>query len=170
MWKKMIEGPWEISDAGELRLSCNRSNLKKGCILKPTIRNTGYVGNVLQLKRRKRMYSRHTLVARYFIGPLPKGLEINHKDGDKTNNNVSNLEYISHQENITHAHSLGLFLQNRKLTPEQALEIYQQRGLTSQMQLASKFKVGRSTIRQIHSGISFADITGHRKYQLAVLF
>ena len=49
----------------------------------------------------------HHLVAAAFLGPKPKGTEINHKDCDKTNNALSNLEYVSRGENIAHALANG---------------------------------------------------------------
>lgn len=49
----------------------------------------------------------HQLVARIFLG-ASDGLCVNHKDGNKENNHVSNLEYITQKENIRHAWSLGL--------------------------------------------------------------
>lgn len=50
----------------------------------------------------------HRAVAAAFLGPAPVGLEVNHKDGSKTNNNVENLEYATRQENAAHAARLGL--------------------------------------------------------------
>ena len=50
----------------------------------------------------------HKLVALAFI-PNPDGhTEVNHKDGDKSNNSVDNLEWVTHQENISHAWETGL--------------------------------------------------------------
>lgn len=51
----------------------------------------------------KRSMGIHRLVAAAFIGPCPDGLEVNHKDGDKKNNRVENLEYMTHRDNIIHA-------------------------------------------------------------------
>jgi len=50
----------------------------------------------------------HNAVAHCFLGKVPKGKEINHKDGDKFNNAASNLEYRTHKENQEHAAKAGL--------------------------------------------------------------
>ena len=50
----------------------------------------------------------HRLVCETFV-PNPHNLaEVNHKDGDKLNNNVSNLEWSSHRDNVMHAVNMGL--------------------------------------------------------------
>lgn len=48
-------------------------------------------------------YYRHKIIASCFIGKKPEGYTVNHKDGDKLNNNVSNLEYICFTDNYQHA-------------------------------------------------------------------
>lgn len=50
----------------------------------------------------------HVLVAEAFIGPRQNGMEVNHKDGVKFNNHISNLEYVTSSENKLHAHRTGL--------------------------------------------------------------
>ncbi|CAM9270821.1 unnamed protein product [Phaeothamnion confervicola] len=47
------------------------------------------------------------LVALAFIGPLPGGHMVDHKDGDGTNNNIQNLEYVTHAENCKRAYITG---------------------------------------------------------------
>ena len=50
----------------------------------------------------------HALVAHAFHGERPDGYSVNHKDGDKTNNTPSNLEYVTHAGNMRHAAEAGL--------------------------------------------------------------
>jgi len=47
---------------------------------------------------------RHFLVLKCFGPPQPPGTEVNHKDGDKFNISLENLEWVTHQENIDHYH------------------------------------------------------------------
>lgn len=70
----------------------------------------GYI--IVGLNRRK--YSVHSLVARHYI-PNPDNLsEVNHLDGNKTNNDATNLEWASHSQNIQHAVDTGLWVHKKK--------------------------------------------------------
>ena len=48
-------------------------------------------------------FYRHKIIAYCFLGERPKGYQVNHKDGNKLNNDVSNLEYVSKKQNYQHA-------------------------------------------------------------------
>ena len=54
----------------------------------------------------------HRLIAEAFIGDIQDGMCINHKDGDKSNNHISNLEIVTYSENSKHAYDTGLLKPN----------------------------------------------------------
>lgn len=104
----------------------------------------------------------HRLVASAFLGRIPDGLQVNHKNGVKTDNRPENLEYVTGKENIRHACSLGLIdrqgenNRSAKLTTEQVgwvRRIYRH-GKTTYRQLGECFSVSEKTIGSI--------VTGHR--------
>jgi hypothetical protein len=59
-------------------------------------------------QKKKRAILAHILVWIRYHGPIPKGMEINHKDGDKHNNWLSNLELVTSKQNKEHAIRNGL--------------------------------------------------------------
>lgn len=75
-------------------------------ILKPSNRN-GYLFVTLRKNNSHKANMIHHLVARYFIGERKHGLVINHKDGNKLNNSVRNLEYVSKQRNTQHYYQMN---------------------------------------------------------------
>lgn len=71
----------------------------------------GEKGDYLRVNINKKMVSVHKLVAETFIGLPPEGMDrpvVNHKDGNKQNNHINNLEWIEHRDNVQHAHDTGL--------------------------------------------------------------
>lgn len=83
-------------------------NTRTGNLLKPILRNHGYLSVNLVVKGKEKQFLLHRLIAGAFI-PIPvelqglKKLQVNHKDGDKTNNLLSNLEWMRPQQNMQHA-------------------------------------------------------------------
>lgn len=114
-WKyiKGYEKVYEISDLGNIK-SLPRKNAK-GKMLNPARNNRGYLRVALCLDGKVRYDSVHRLVAETFI-PNPRKLpEVNHIDGNKLNNNVTNLEWVTKGQNQIHAYKEGL----RKTTQKQ---------------------------------------------------
>lgn len=111
----------------------------------------------------------HRLVAETFI-PNHKNLPlVNHKDGNKLNNEVSNLEWVTPRENVSHAVSLGLFNtgikpKNAKLTDDQVLflrsNIGNRVGTKENFYTywADKFGVARITVKQAVLGVRYKTV------------
>lgn len=82
--------------------------LYKDIILKPNITNNGYCRVTLSKGKTKKYKSIHRLVAETFIPNFNNYNVINHKDGNKQNNRVDNLEWCTQKHNIKEAFKLGL--------------------------------------------------------------
>lgn len=98
------EGYYEVSDRGRVRSlprECPGNNwrFRPGRALSPGPRSRGYLQVNLSLHGVVKPYSVHVLVAAAFHGPRPKGMEIRHLDGNKANNQPSNLAYGTSSEN-----------------------------------------------------------------------
>lgn len=102
-WKNVVgyEGYYEVSDLGNVR---SVTRVKKGKALKPIKRQHGYLAVQLWGKggnsRGFRTFSVHRLVAEAFIPNSENKPEVNHKDENKANNRVENLEWVSRKENM----------------------------------------------------------------------
>lgn len=104
----------EVSTFGNVRsldkvVPCrgNGTRLVKGSILKPASNGHGYLQVNVKIDGKFINKSVHRLVARTFILNPDNLLEINHKDCDKTNNSVDNLEWVTHEENIAYRDKFG---------------------------------------------------------------
>lgn len=103
MQEELIE-IWKETSFSKMYLVSNLGKIKSlytNKILKPCKTNRGYLK--VTIRSLKKNFYIHIEVANAFIGSRPYGLVINHIDGDTANNKVSNLEYITQQENLLHA-------------------------------------------------------------------
>jgi hypothetical protein len=97
----------------------------------------------------------HRLVAEAFISNRKS--EVNHIDGDKTNNHVNNLEWVSHDENMKHASKMGVMKSSRlgqaKLTGKDIIFIRENcikyGGNKTEQELALMFGVSYSQVNKI---------------------
>lgn len=125
--------------------------------LKLTTDKDGYSIFSLCKQGTRKMGKVHRVVAQTFIDNPDNKPQVNHIDGDKTNNQVNNLEWCTCSENQIHAYSIGL--KNRKgeshllnkLNEEDVLEIRRvyTTEKTSQYKLAEMYNVSQSTISEI---------------------
>lgn len=74
--------------------------------------NSGYWSINLTKDGYSRRFTVHRLVAKHFVDN-PEGKPfVNHKDGNRLNNNANNLEWVTHTENLKHARDIGLTVYN----------------------------------------------------------
>lgn len=111
---KGYENLYQVSDTGRVRsLDHYASNgikkiLYKGRILKPFLDGKhNYLNVCLSKNNIKKKYQIHRLVASMFL--KDKNREVNHKDGNKQNNCVDNLEWVTSKENKKHAIANGYY-------------------------------------------------------------
>lgn len=109
-------------------------------------------------------FSVHRLVLENF-NPIDgmENLQVNHKDGDKKNNSLTNLEWVTCEENIHHAIETGLRAQINgaaKLTPTQVKEIYIRATHGERnVDLSKEFGVHPDIIGKIKNGKMWREVT-----------
>ncbi len=84
--------------------------------------NEGYMQVNLFKDKKCKTFQVHRLVATAFIPTLNKRLQINHKDSNKSNNNVDNLEWCTPSQNQIHAYQKGLRKDNFKKIEQYTLD------------------------------------------------
>jgi len=140
-------GTYAISNKGNVR-SLSKYG-KNGHLLKLTKTAKGYLR--VPLGEPSRHFRVHRLVAKAFLKEFTEGCEINHKDGNKSNNDVDNLEIVTHSKNMFHAYNNGLFktFPKAKLTWEDVDAI--RKSSSSPTELSGLYGVTRRTINDILS-------------------
>lgn len=143
---------YEVSSEGEIR------RVGKTQPLIPFDDMRGYDRvDLMDDHNNKRMVKIHVAVAHTFLGPQLETMIINHKDGNKKNNHLSNLEYISQRENVAHAQVL--IRQKTYLTDEQVREIHAkiQEGIPVSV-LAKDIGIPHHIIRDVKRGKTYTHV------------
>lgn len=174
IWKDIsdYEGYYQCSNLGNLKslkrlTNCNnffREEQEK--ILKQSIskkRKVKYIS--LNKKGKLKTFAVHRIIAKTFIkNPLQYG-EINHKDGNPSNNNINNLEWCSRSQNMIHARDNGLHRvclgeKNHlsKLKENDVLKIKSLKGTISGVKIAKQFNVHKDTIYAIWNNKSWKQL------------
>ena len=169
-WKPVsgYEGLYEVSDGGQIKALCRRVDSGK-ChrewaehLLCTAMDSRGYLRTNLAKGGSNRTVKVHRLVAEAFI-PNPDNLpQVNHKDGNKTNNAVWNLEWCDQSHNVKHAFASGLNSNSGEKNPAHKLTAadvefirnnytprHPEFGTTA---LGKRFGVHRKTISRIITG------------------
>lgn len=160
-------GLYQVSDAGRVR----RHTATGFRYLSGGVNDRGYVKvKFRDGPGRERIFAVHRLVLSSFVSqPVGKSC-VNHIDGDKTNNRLANLEWVTHSENMEHAFRVGLRapdsgvagrrgeLNHRaKLTTADVLAIRKRAGCGEPASdIASDFGVSRTAISNVIRGVSWS--------------
>lgn len=88
--------------------SLGRTRTWKGQVLNPDIAPNGYYRITLAVEGKKKQVYIHRLIATHFMDNPNNLPQVNHIDGNKLNNSMDNLEWVSAQENTIHAYKNGL--------------------------------------------------------------
>ena len=169
-WKAIPAAPaYAVSNYGRIKRILpwkQRPNQPIG--LRKTYRyKTGYAFVVLSHNGQQKTYRIHQLVAELFIGVRPVGFVINHKNCNKGDDCVKNLEYVTPKQNVLHAvlhrrHSYGEQRWSAKLSEKKVIQII--RWLKDGCSIACvayRFNVSRRAIYNIVYGRNWKHVTKH---------
>ena len=155
VWKDIegYEGLYQVSNFGNIKSlarivhSEKRSDYKiKEKVLKQSDTTTGYKKVELHKDNKKRKsFKVHRLVAQAFIPNPENKREVNHIDGNKHNNNVNNLEWVTSSENKLHAFEMHLNPTKRDLDEEEIIRMYCEEKMSIR-QIAKEFNVADCAI------------------------
>lgn len=162
IWEPVLdwEDRYEVSNLGNIKRVLPSNSTFSGRLLK-TNSNQKYIRVRLCANGNDESRSVHSLVLEAFVCRRPKGMVANHKNGNKHDNRLENLEWVTPSENTQHSfdvlHRKAPCGENHamaKLSKEESERIKElyNTGNYSQWVLAKLFNIGRSSIQRIVSG------------------
>ena len=166
-WRDVVgyEGLYQVSNMGRVK---NISYGDGAKIRKPVLNTPAYFSMVLYKDSKPTATRIHVLVAKAFIPNPEIKLVVNHRDGNKLNNRVDNLEWVTQSENLQHAYDTGLKKSGHehsraKLTVEQVRYIREvcipdDRAFGFNA-LARKFNVSASNIERVYKRERYKNVT-----------
>jgi NUMOD4 motif/HNH endonuclease len=155
-WKPVVgfEGYYEVSSQGRVR------NARTMQLRKPDVNCWGYEKLNLSKDGRSRSMRVYCLVTDAFLGKCPEEMQRNHIDGNKRNNAVSNLEFVTQIRNYIHAVELGLRQPMgkygkplpRTVSDETVASVRSMLGRVSERQICKQLGVSKGLIHSIRCG------------------
>lgn len=154
-----FEGRYAIREDGiVISYFCRKGRRSKPYNLKPQW-NARYFEVQLHVNHKITHRLIHRLLAEAFIPNPENKPQINHKDGNRRNNALDNLEWCTQSENNKHAHVTGLNIpprgekkRNAKLTAEKVREIRALKGRLSQAEIGLRFGIAQQYVTKIQRG------------------
>ena len=154
---------WKDFEYGGLMYSANEYGQIKGLgrnkILKKRLNKDGYEVVTLGDINNRSAVKVHSIIARLFVDGYKIGLEVNHKDFNRSNNNASNLEWVTHIENVKSSAKEGRYGNGRhsgtnngraKISENDVKEIIRLRGFGESISsISRKFGIGWTQTKRI---------------------
>lgn len=156
------EAIYSVSNLGKLKRTATPTGIPRNRLIAPHVKRHGYADYWLWKDGLKTRIGAHRLVWLAFRGPIPPDLVINHKNGDKLDNRLSNLELATRSWNAAHSYRVlgrpapnypspgvrngSAVLDDEKVTAIRAL--YEAKS-ANQYDLAERFGVSQRTINLI---------------------
>ena len=164
IYKEVVgyEGLYEVSNLGNVKRMQKLNNQHEpNTVLKPFLTSSGYTRVQLFLHGKKRNHFIHRLVAMAFLENPNNKTQVNHINGDKVNNKLSNLEWSTPSENGKHSYKILGRVPTRKINVTE-IELIRQRyadgdKLTT---LSKEYEVSQATIWNICRGNTYVDYPG----------
>ena len=170
VWKDIegYEGLYQVSNLGNVK-SWHTHGGKCGALLNTTLNKDGYCIVTLHKESKHKSYLVHRIVAYLFITNVHNKPHINHIDGNKQNNKINNLEWVTPIENYIHAIKNDLINQSRitrhrginhhktKLNEQQVKEIYKLaiHDNIKMVDIAERYNISPSNVKNIKNKITW---------------
>lgn len=151
---------YQVSNEGEVRAhpDARVRGLVPGRVLFQSRDERGYPQMQMWMGGRAHTVKVHRLVANAFLGERPEGMTVNHIDGNKENNAIQNLEYVTGTENVRHAHRViegrsCVVVDERRMSWTEAVELYGALGVTAKAARRRFSRLGWSVHRALTTPI-----------------
>jgi hypothetical protein len=147
MWKQIKDTRYEVSIKGEVR---NSETLR---VLAQYKHKKGYMTTGLTTNGSKKTYLTHRLVAEAFLSDYTETVDVNHKNGVRSDNNLSNLECLSRKDNNADRVFSSYYLNEIDMIIE-IIKLHTQEMSSEEIYviLREKARVKQSEIRTINKG------------------
>lgn len=169
IWKDVVgfEGLYEVSNLGRVKSSAKINRAHEIVLKTPANYRTGYLfADLCKAGQKNKHSSVHRLVATAFLPNPEDKVQVNHINGDKTDNRLENLEWATRSENQKHSIDTGLRTakgeknSQASLNEDGVLAIRElvRIGTLTQVQIARAFGISSATICDIKAGRSWSHI------------